>query len=94
MGITLRNKAVISIAKTYGAAKTMSAITNAVQAVATLAVGHSVAAGDLIELTSGWAGLNAWRVRLWSARGRAAITPSPNTAHPCHPMPRRWPALA
>lgn len=66
MGITLSNKAVISIAKTYGAAKTMSAITNAVQAVATLAVGHSVAAGDLIELTSGWAGLNGRVVRALS----------------------------
>lgn len=42
------------IAKTYSAPITVSAITNAASAVATLAAGHLVEAGDYVELRSAW----------------------------------------
>lgn len=53
----------IDIASTYGTSVTMSAITNATEAVATLAAGHSVVAGDYLEITSGWGKLNGRIVR-------------------------------
>lgn len=54
MAITLAVGTTVSIASTYGTAKTMSAITNATEAVATLEASHGVIVGDLVELTSGW----------------------------------------
>lgn len=58
MAITLAVGTQIAIASTYGASFAMSAITNAVQAVATLGVGHATVVGDYLELTSGWDLLN------------------------------------
>jgi len=58
MAKTLATRTSFSIAKTYGASVTMSAISNAAEAVATLAGGHSVVVGDYLEITSGWARLN------------------------------------
>lgn len=49
----------ISIAKTYGTSANMTAVTNATEAVATLAGGHGLVVGDIIEVTSGWDGLNS-----------------------------------
>ena len=57
MSVTLPNGALVAIASGYGAAKTMSAITNANPGVATLAAGHSVSTGDYLEVTSGWSRL-------------------------------------
>jgi len=54
MSITLAVGTQVAIASTYGSAVTMSALTNAAEAVATLAGGHSVVVGDYLELTSGW----------------------------------------
>lgn len=54
MAVTLTTGTVIAIASTYGASVTMSAITNASEAVATLAGGHGVVVGDYLEVTSGW----------------------------------------
>lgn len=54
MAITLATGTAVSIAKTYGAAVNVSAITNAAEAVATLAAGHSVVVGDYVEVNSGW----------------------------------------
>lgn len=54
MAITLATGTAVSIAKTYGAAVSVSALTNASSAVATLAAGHGVLVGDYLELTSGW----------------------------------------
>ena len=50
----LPNGATLDIASTYGTVSVMSALTNAASAVGTLAGGHSVAIGDLVEITSGW----------------------------------------
>jgi len=64
MAITLSTGTVVAIASTYGASVSMSAISNASQAVATLAAGHSVVVGDFLEVTSGWDLLNGRIVRV------------------------------
>lgn len=63
MSITLSTNTIIAIAKTYGSVVNMTALSNAAEAVATLAAGHSVVAGDYLELTSGWGRLNGRIVR-------------------------------
>lgn len=47
-----------AIASAYAVAKSMSAITNATSAVATLEASHGVAVGEFVEVTSGWDLLN------------------------------------
>lgn len=64
MSKTLATRIKFSIAKTYGASVTMTAVTNASEAVATLGAGHSVIVGDYLELTSGWGLLNGKIVRV------------------------------
>ncbi len=52
------NGMVLSIASTFGTSFNISGVSNANPAVATLAVGHAVAAQDIIEIvSSGWDGL-------------------------------------
>lgn len=53
-----------SVATAFAAAKTISAITNATEAVVT-ATAHGMSVGDIVEVTSGWARLNkrAFRVK-------------------------------
>jgi hypothetical protein len=63
MAFTLSTGTAVAVAKTYGSAVNMTAITNAVEAVATLAAGHGVVVGDYLELTSGWGRLNGRIVR-------------------------------
>lgn len=53
----------LAIATTFGTNVTMSAITNATEAVATLAASHGVAVNDIIEVTSGWKRLDKMVVR-------------------------------
>ena len=53
MAITLAVGTTVAIASTYGTSKTMSAITNASEAVATLEASHGVIATDILEITSG-----------------------------------------
>ena len=57
MSVSLPNGALVYIASGYGAAKTMSALTNANPGVATLQASHGVATGEFIEVTSGWSRL-------------------------------------
>lgn len=64
MAKTLATRTAFSIAKTYGTAVALSAITNATEAVATLAAGHGVVVGDILEITSGWGRLNGRLVRV------------------------------
>jgi DNA-binding NarL/FixJ family response regulator len=64
MSYTLPAGGSLAIASTYGTAVTMSAITNATEAVATLAAGHNVVVGDILEVTSGWELLNNRVVRV------------------------------
>lgn len=57
MSVSIPNGAIIEIASGYGAAKTMSAISNASTGVATLEASHGVIEGDYMEVTSGWSRL-------------------------------------
>lgn len=54
MSITLAVGTQVQIASAYAAAKTMSALSNAAAAVATLEASHGVIVGDYVEITSGW----------------------------------------
>jgi len=54
MGITVADGTFLAIASTYATSSTMTALTNATEAVATLGAGHAVVVGDVLELTSGW----------------------------------------
>ncbi len=54
MAVTLTTGTLVAIASTYGSSVNMTAISNASEAVATLAGGHSVVVGDYLEVTSGW----------------------------------------
>ena len=54
MAITIATGTQIAIASTYGSSSNMTAITNATEAVATIATGHGIVVGDFLEVTSGW----------------------------------------
>jgi len=54
----LPNGARLALASAYGVVKAMSAVSNAATAVATLEASHGVAAGEFIEVTSGWTKLD------------------------------------
>lgn len=73
MGYTLPAGGSLAIASTYGTSTSMTAITNAASAVATLAAGHGVVVGDILEVTSGWELLNRRIVRV-SAVATNSIT--------------------
>lgn len=64
MSITSAVGTAFAIASTYASAKTMSAVTNAASAVATLAGSHGVVVGDIVEVTSGWDRLNGRLARV------------------------------
>jgi len=64
MAITLSTGTVAAIAKTYGAVVNMTALTNAAEAVSTLAAGHACAVGDYLEVSSGWGRLDKRIVRV------------------------------
>ena len=64
MSITLATGTQVAIASTYGTGFTLTAISNANPAVATLSAAHGVVVNDLIEITSGWDRLNGRVVRV------------------------------
>lgn len=64
MSITLSTNVTVSIGSAMGADVTMSAVTNANPAVATIAGGHAIIVGDYIRITSGWDMLNGRVVRV------------------------------
>lgn len=63
MTARLPDGAIVSLATTYGSAKTVSAITNANPGVAT-STAHGLANGDIGTFTSGWSNLNNRVVRV------------------------------
>lgn len=63
MAVNIPNGATVSIQSTLGTAATISAITNATEAVATLSASHGVLANDILVVTSGWSQLNNRVVR-------------------------------
>lgn len=59
MAIRVPNGLVLSIATTFAASKSMTAVSNATAAVATLEASHGVVQNDIIVIdTSGWDGLD------------------------------------
>lgn len=66
MAIILAIGTQVQFASGYAAAKTMSAISNASSAVATLEASHGVAGGDYFEITSGWGRLDGRVLRAQS----------------------------
>ena len=73
MAISLPNGALVAIAATYGAAKTIDTISNATEAVMAMAVGHAFATGDIVEVTSGWSRLTDKVARVTVAADNATI---------------------
>jgi hypothetical protein len=63
MAAYLPNGSTVFIASGYGSVKSMTAISNASEAVATLEASHGVVENDIIEITSGWGRLNNKIVR-------------------------------
>ena len=57
MAARLPDGAIVSIATTYGTAKTVSGISNANPGVATLGAAHGITTGKYLEVTSGWSRL-------------------------------------
>lgn len=58
MAAVVADGTIVAIASTYGVAKTMSAVTNANPAVATLEASHGIIVGDIMEMSSGWPDLD------------------------------------
>ena len=58
MSVSLPNGATISVGSTYGAAKALSAFTNANPGVMTLEASHGIVVSDIFEVTSGWSRAN------------------------------------
>lgn len=61
---TLATGTAVAIASTYGTGFTITSITNANPAVATLSASHGVVVGDVIEISSGWDLLDKRLVRV------------------------------
>lgn len=72
MSVSLPNGAVVSIAATYQAAKTITAITNG-SAPSCSSTAHGYTTGDILEITSGWSRLNSRIVRVASATTDAFV---------------------
>jgi hypothetical protein len=64
MSVQVPNGALVAIAASYGVVVNMTALTNAAEAVATLAAGHGYVVGDVLEVTSGWSRLTNKMVRV------------------------------
>ena len=58
MAAVVADGTIVAIATTYGSSKTMSAVTNANPAVATLESSHGVSVNDIMEMSSGWPDLD------------------------------------
>ncbi len=58
MSVYIPNGSIVEIAASYGDATSMTAVSNADPAVATLESSHAIATGDQFEVTSGWGRLN------------------------------------
>lgn len=58
MAAVVADGTIVAYASTYGSVKTMSAVTNVNPAVATLEASHGVVVNDIMEMSSGWPGLD------------------------------------
>lgn len=84
MAVKLPNGTAFYLASGYGSSVTVTAITNATEAVASAT--NTFAAGDFVEITSGWSRLNGKIVRVKAATGTTftleGIDTSSATAYP------------
>jgi hypothetical protein len=80
MGYKLPNGATVQHAATYASALPFTAISNATEAVATV-TGSTLAAGDIVLLTSGWSRLNNKVVRVKAATATAITLESVDTTN-------------
>lgn len=71
---------ITSVATAFGAAKAVSIITNAVEAVVTC-VGHGFTNGDIVEMTSGWSGINKRAFRIKGVAGDTFTLERCNTSN-------------
>jgi hypothetical protein len=69
MSKTLATGSQFAIASAYASAQTFSSITNAAEAVASFATNPSLAANDIVEVTSGWGRLDKRVVRVKTVSG-------------------------
>ena len=76
--ITLSTGVSISIAKTYAAALTVTAASNATECV--LTVTNTLTAGDWVEVSSGWGLLDGRVVRIKAATGTSLTLEGVNTS--------------
>ena len=58
MAVSFPNGSQLAVASTISASKNMTALTNALQAVATLEASHGIVGNDIIILTSGWGNID------------------------------------
>ncbi|NHC51456.1 phage tail protein [Pseudomonas sp. AU8050] len=79
MGYKLPNGGTFQHAATYGAALAFAAISNASEAVTTV-VGGTIAAGDIVLLTSGWSKLDSKVVRVKAATATAITLEAVDTS--------------
>jgi len=78
MSVFLPNGSTVSIASAYATPVAITAITNATEASVS-AVGHGLAIGDYVEITSGWARLNNRVVRVKSVVADSFVLESVDT---------------
>lgn len=64
MALSLPNGATVELASTYATSIAMSAVSNAAEAVATLANATGLAVGDYLEITSSWGQLDGQVARI------------------------------
>lgn len=83
MAARLPDGSTVEIATGYGAAKTITGITNANPAVATAAA-HGFANGDFVEILSGWQRLNERIIRVSGAAAGAFNLEGMNTENQQH----------
>jgi hypothetical protein len=85
MSVALPNGSLIAVGSAYGSAVTITALSNASEAVAT-AAGHGFSNGDIVRITSGWSRLNGKVVRVANATtgtfGLEGINTSSTTVYP------------
>ena len=78
MSVKLPNGTTFAIASGYGAPVSVTALTNASEAVATAT--NTFASGDYVEITSGWSRLNGKIARVKSATATDFVLESIDTS--------------
>lgn len=81
MAVKLPDGSIVSLSSGYGPEKTIEAISNAANAVATLEAGHGLLANAILEITSGWSKLNGRIARVSAVAAEAATLEKIDTSN-------------